>query len=123
MQLLPDMIHRAKAVLLDIASQRQMLWSQPAVQEALRQQKVEPIQKYTHQIRWIKSPSEVERMREAAAITCQVCTDSLCWVCGLRVSLEKMNEVVLFCTCLHFTSDPLWLTGFVVIRDSGKRGS
>ncbi|CAM6089423.1 unnamed protein product [Calypogeia fissa] len=70
-EFLPDKIGKAKAVLLDTSVRRQLIWSLPAIQEAVRLKKVQPIQNYTHRIRWIKSSSEIERMREVAAITCQ----------------------------------------------------
>lgn len=69
--LLPDMI--AKACKLyhnhNIASSDYA--DLPAFKKALNESNVHYLCKYTHEARWIKSPSELNIMKQSAAITCQ----------------------------------------------------
>lgn len=43
-----------------------------AFQKALANYQVKDVSSYTHDLRWIKSPSEIRLMRESASIACQV---------------------------------------------------
>lgn len=69
--LLPDMIAKACKVYhnCDIAGSDYA--DLPAFKKALNESNVHNLCKYTHEARWIKSPSEINIMKQSAAITCQ----------------------------------------------------
>lgn len=72
LQVLPDIIRRAKTVFCDLGSLTPVVAELEAFQSALQQGRVRSLNRYSHQQRWVKSPSELNLMREAASITCKV---------------------------------------------------
>lgn len=73
LQVLPDMIGSAKSIFCDLSTLNPLVERLPVFQTALQQGKVRSLSRYTHIVRWIKSTSELQLMRQAASITCQVC--------------------------------------------------
>jgi Xaa-Pro aminopeptidase len=66
------MLERAKTVFCDLGSLTPLVAELEAFQTALQQGRVRSLNRYSHQMRWVKSPSELQLMRNAASITCKV---------------------------------------------------
>lgn len=47
---------------------------------------------YTHQLRWIKSPAELELMKESASIACQVLTSLYCMTYYLVTKIFELQN-------------------------------
>lgn len=69
--LLPDMIAKASKLYHNRNIASSDYADLPAFKKALNESNVHNLCKYTHEARWIKSPSEINIMRQSAAITCQ----------------------------------------------------
>lgn len=76
-KVLPDIIRRAKTVFCDLGSLTPVVAELEAFQSALQQGRVRSLNRYSHQQRWVKSPSELNLMREAASITCKAVKRSM----------------------------------------------
>lgn len=69
--LLPDMIAKACKLYHNCNIASSDYADLPTFKKAVNESKVHNLCKYTHEARWIKSPSEINIMRQSAAITCQ----------------------------------------------------
>ncbi|KAG6546002.1 hypothetical protein Mapa_012665 [Marchantia paleacea] len=94
-EILPGMIRRAANIMYDTSCPKPLFWGLPDIQEAKQNHKVQTLQKYSHKLRWIKSPAEVQRMREAADITCQAFLQTM------SVSKRLPHERILAATVEH----------------------
>lgn len=73
LQHLPRLLKQARGVYIDgeVPSGSE-LGQLPAYKEAVQEKKVHNVSKYTHEARWVKSSSELNLMRHAAGMACQV---------------------------------------------------
>ncbi|KAG0480068.1 hypothetical protein HPP92_010926 [Vanilla planifolia] len=70
-QILPEMIDKAYKIFHNIKTVSPSYSDLEAFQRALNNNKVKDLSYYTHELRWIKSPSELKLMRQSASIACQ----------------------------------------------------
>ncbi|KAL2650420.1 hypothetical protein R1flu_018548 [Riccia fluitans] len=94
-EILPEMIRGSSKIIYDTSSPKPLFWGLPDIQEALKNYRVQTIQKYSHKLRWIKSPSEILRMKEVADITCQG------FLKTMSVSKHFAHERILAATVEH----------------------
>lgn len=71
-QILPEMIGRASKLFHNVKTALPAYTDLEAFHKANYDGKVKDISRYTHELRWIKSPSELKLMRQSASIACQV---------------------------------------------------
>lgn len=76
-KVLPEMLGRAKAIFCDLGSLTPVVAELDAFQTALQEGRVRSLTRYSHQMRWVKSPSELNLMRQAASITCEAVMRSM----------------------------------------------
>lgn len=72
-QILPDMIKRSSNLYHNLDTALPTYMGLEAFRKASLSNKVKDISLYTHELRWIKSSSEIKLMKQSAAIACQVC--------------------------------------------------
>ncbi|XP_017700355.2 intermediate cleaving peptidase 55, mitochondrial isoform X2 [Phoenix dactylifera] len=70
-KILPEMIGRASRLFHNIKTALPSYMELEAFRGASLNNKVKDLSRYTHEMRWIKSPSELKLMRESASIACQ----------------------------------------------------
>ncbi|KAK1277035.1 hypothetical protein QJS04_geneDACA015875 [Acorus gramineus] len=70
-KILPDMIGRASKLFHNKKTSSPTYEELEAFHKAVQCGKVKDISRYTHQLRWIKSPSELKLMKQSATIACQ----------------------------------------------------
>ncbi|XP_020521120.1 probable Xaa-Pro aminopeptidase 3 isoform X3 [Amborella trichopoda] len=70
-EVLPDMIGRASKLFHNTKTALPAYVGLEAFTRAANDGKVDDLSKYTDEVRWIKSPSELKLMRESASIACQ----------------------------------------------------
>ncbi|KAG0609260.1 hypothetical protein M758_8G171000 [Ceratodon purpureus] len=91
-KVLPEMLGRAKAIYCDLGLLTPFVAELDAFQTALQQGRVRSLNRYSHQMRWVKSPSELTLMRKAASITCKAMKRSM------QVSRSWQHEHLLAAT-------------------------
>ncbi|XP_077240436.1 metallopeptidase M24 family protein isoform X2 [Tasmannia lanceolata] len=69
--ILPEMIGRASKLFHNVKTALPAYTDMEAFRRAICNDKVKDLSRYTHEIRWIKSPSELNLMRQSASIACQ----------------------------------------------------
>ncbi|KAL3695325.1 hypothetical protein R1sor_009401 [Riccia sorocarpa] len=94
-EILPYIIRGSSKVIYDTSSPKPLFWGLPAIQEAIQNSRTQSIQKYSHKLRWVKSPSEIQRMKEVADITCQA------FLKTMSVSKHFPHERILAATVEH----------------------
>lgn len=72
LQILPGIILRSSKLFHNREAAVQTYAQLEAFREADYNGKVRNLSKFTHELRWIKSPAELKLMRESASIACQV---------------------------------------------------
>ncbi|PKU83874.1 intermediate cleaving peptidase 55, mitochondrial isoform X1 [Dendrobium catenatum] len=70
-QVLPEMIGKASKVFHNRNTVSTSYTDLESFQRAMNSGKVKDLSYYTHELRWIKSPSELKLMRQSASIACQ----------------------------------------------------
>ncbi|CAN6467301.1 unnamed protein product [Victoria cruziana] len=70
-EILPDMVNKASTLFLNVGTSLPNCLNFDALSKASRDRRIKDIAKYTHEMRWIKSPSELKLMKESASIACQ----------------------------------------------------
>lgn len=72
MQILSDMIRNSSKVFHNVHTASQRYTKLDEFQKSVSLDKVKTLSSLTHELRLIKSPSELKLMRESASIACQV---------------------------------------------------
>ncbi|XP_031497704.1 intermediate cleaving peptidase 55, mitochondrial isoform X2 [Nymphaea colorata] len=70
-EILPDMVDKASMLFLNVGTSLPNCLNFDALGKASRDRRIKDLGKYTHEMRWIKSPSELKLMKESASIACQ----------------------------------------------------
>ncbi|KAF3772208.1 putative Xaa-Pro aminopeptidase 3 [Nymphaea thermarum] len=70
-QMLADMVDKASMLFLNVGTSLPNCLNFDALGKASRDWRIKDLGKYTHEMRWIKSPSELKLMKESASIACQ----------------------------------------------------
>ncbi|XP_072976413.1 intermediate cleaving peptidase 55, mitochondrial [Typha angustifolia] len=70
-KILPEMIGRATQVFHNVKTALPSYMELEAFHQASHNDQVKDLARYTHELRWIKSSSELKLMRESASIACQ----------------------------------------------------
>lgn len=78
LQILPDMIRRSAKLFHNVQTATPTYMDLEAFQKAAYVDKVKALSSLTHELRWVKSPAEINLMKESASIACQV-LQSLHW--------------------------------------------
>lgn len=72
MQMLSGLLERSSEVFHNVKTATRTYVELESFQKALNKGKAKDLSVYTHEMRWVKSPAEINLMREAATIACQV---------------------------------------------------
>lgn len=72
MQVLSGLLERSSEVFHNVKTATKTYVDFESFQKISNEKKVKDLSKYTHELRWLKSPAETELMRKAASIACQV---------------------------------------------------
>ena len=72
LQILPDMIKRSSVLFHNAKTAVPSYMGLEAFCTANSNDSVKDISSYTHELRWVKSHSEIQLMRQSASIACQV---------------------------------------------------
>ncbi|XP_021772443.1 probable Xaa-Pro aminopeptidase 3 [Chenopodium quinoa] len=70
-QMLSGFLGRYSEVFHNVKTATRTYTDSESFQKTIVEGKVKDLSKYTHELRWLKSPAEVELMRKAASIACQ----------------------------------------------------
>lgn len=70
-EILPEMIGRSSRLFHNVKTSLPAYTDLEAFHKAIYDGKVKDLSRYTHELRWIKSPSELKLMRQSASIACQ----------------------------------------------------
>ncbi|XXG53917.1 hypothetical protein AAC387_Pa03g1928 [Persea americana] len=70
-EILPEMIGKASKLFHNVKTSLPAYTDLEAFRKASYDGKVKDLSRYTHELRWIKSPSELKLMRQSASIACQ----------------------------------------------------
>lgn len=76
-EVLSDMIRGSSEVFHNLKTARSTYTDLAGFQSAMYNRKVKDVSLYTHDLRWIKSPAELNLMRESASIGCQALLQTL----------------------------------------------
>lgn len=92
-KILPRLLKQAKAVYVedDVPSGCDVD-KLSAFKDAVQEKKVHSVQRYAYESRWVKSPSEINLMRQSAAIACQAFLQTM------KISRTRPHEHVLGAT-------------------------
>lgn len=70
-QVLSGLLERSSEVFHNVKTATKTYVDFESFQKISNEKKVKDLSKYTHELRWLKSPAETELMRKAASIACQ----------------------------------------------------
>ncbi|KAF6138301.1 hypothetical protein GIB67_001451 [Kingdonia uniflora] len=70
-QILPDMIQSSSKLFHNVMKSLPSYMDLEAFRKASYNGKVKDLSAFTHELRWIKSPSELNLMRQSASVACQ----------------------------------------------------